>query len=595
MIETGIHALEIIDRITDGLLTLDNQYRLTYINQEALLLLSRNGEELIGKNIWAECPDAIELKLHEHCIRSISEQVPVKFEELLKRTKQRLFIRIYPSPTGLTICLEEMGHAQPESNQVDEELRSTREMLETFIHNNADAIWVIDLNDIVLQTNHAFEVMFQWSSKETVGKPLPIVPDFLKSSIDFMHSQVKSGRVFVNFETQRQRKDGSLVWVNASLSPISNTEGHIVGLAGVCRDISERKLAEQSLRKTKEQLESFIDHHIDAVLLFNQEGRVIRMNEAFQTIFGWELSDFIGKIHTELVHIPDGCLEEASQLFEIINKAGSIKGRETKRLKKDGTIIDVQLSGFAITDSNHEFDGWSVMLRDITEWKKTQELVQNSEKLNVAGQLAAGIAHEIRNPITAIKGFLQLMKSGLDKERYYHIMTSEIERIEMIVSELLFLAKPQINMFQLNDIRLILDQITTLLSTQAIINNVQIKLVTDNGTYGIMCDGNQMKQVFINYIKNAIEAMPNGGTILITLTHVNENRMSITITDQGCGIPEHVLAKLGQPFYTTKENGTGLGFMVSKRIIENHKGTVAVKSEENKGTTIEVSLPTGIH
>ncbi|MGO4270196.1 ATP-binding protein [Paenibacillus sp. TAF58] len=138
---------------------------------------------------------------------------------------------------------------------------------------------------------------------------------------------------------------------------------------------------------------------------------------------------------------------------------------------------------------------------------------------------------------------------------------------------------------------MLLSQVTTLLDTQAIINNVQIITEFDPDIPPILCDENQLKQVCINFIKNAIEAMPKGGNMVIQLTSKNENNINLRFIDQGCGIPPYILSKLGQPFYTTKEKGTGLGFMVSKRIIENHHGEIAVHSEENKGTTIEISLP----
>jgi two-component system sporulation sensor kinase A len=175
---------------------------------------------------------------------------------------------------------------------------------------------------------------------------------------------------------------------------------------------------------------------------------------------------------------------------------------------------------------------------------------------------------------------------------YYDIMSSEIERIEMILSELLILAKPQMLHSERKDIRILLAQVTTLLESQAIMNNVQIVTEFETGITHILCDENQLKQVCINFLKNAIEAMPLGGTIVIQLKNTSEDRILLRFIDHGCGIPEQVLSKLGQPFYTTKEKGTGLGFMVSKKIIENHHGEVTVLSKENEGTTVEIFLPT---
>jgi two-component system sporulation sensor kinase A len=254
--------------------------------------------------------------------------------------------------------------------------------------------------------------------------------------------------------------------------------------------------------------------------------------------------------------------------------------------------LNVVLTASPILDGKGNKLGWSVSLRDITAWKIAQEHLQNSEKLSVAGQLAAGIAHEIRNPITSIKGFIQLMKSGIgEKQKYFDIMSSEIERIEFILSELLILAKPQSIKYERKDIRVLLSQVMTLLDTQAILNNIEFSAEFKPGVTHLYCDENQLKQVFINFIKNSIESMPKGGRITIEINSENDQEMLIRLYDQGCGIPKEVLSKLGQPFYTTKEKGTGLGFMVSKKIIENHSGKINVESEVNKGTMIEITLP----
>ncbi|MBS4211232.1 ATP-binding protein [Neobacillus rhizophilus] len=214
----------------------------------------------------------------------------------------------------------------------------------------------------------------------------------------------------------------------------------------------------------------------------------------------------------------------------------------------------------------------------------------NSEKLTIAGQLAAGIAHEVRNPLTAIKGFLQLMERKMEDQTYFGIIESEIDRIELILSELLVLAKPQDFKFESVYLPALIEDIKTLIDTQAIMNNVKIEVVNTDEPITINGDINQLKQVFINFLKNAIEAMPNGGSCIIEMKAIGENKVKIFFKDTGDGIPPQLLKRIGEPFFTTKENGTGLGIMISKQIIENHHGTVHFWSDK-KGTIIEVILP----
>jgi len=232
-----------------------------------------------------------------------------------------------------------------------------------------------------------------------------------------------------------------------------------------------------------------------------------------------------------------------------------------------------------------------VIIRDISERKKNEELLINSEKLYVAGQLAAGIAHEIRNPLTSLKGFLQLIVSGRkNNETYYDIMNSELDRIEDIVSELLMLSKPQVYQLSHHDVRNMMRETITLLETQAILHNISIH--ADYGDEPLWVYGveNQIKQVFINVIKNAIEAMIDGGGIQVKLYRIGEE-VYVQILDEGPGISEDQLAKMGQPFYTTKEKGTGLGLMVSYKIVDNHRGRINVNSQIGKGTVVEIMLP----
>lgn len=231
-----------------------------------------------------------------------------------------------------------------------------------------------------------------------------------------------------------------------------------------------------------------------------------------------------------------------------------------------------------------------IILRDLSEHKHAEELMIRSEKLSVAGQLAAGIAHEIRNPLTAIKGFLQLMHGEIEKDnQYFEIIFSELNRIEMILSELLMLAKPQETVFEKANVKTILLEVVTLLETEAILRNIVIEKKFSDENQEVVCDKNQLKQVFINLIKNAIEAMPNGGTVTISTKSENFS-IVIEIKDEGEGIPKELLERLGEPFLTTKEKGTGLGLMITYKIVENHKGTIDVSSSE-KGTVFTIKLP----
>ncbi|MBP3950924.1 MEDS domain-containing protein [Bacillus sp. YZJH907-2] len=228
---------------------------------------------------------------------------------------------------------------------------------------------------------------------------------------------------------------------------------------------------------------------------------------------------------------------------------------------------------------------------DLSQEKENEKLLIRSEKMAIVGELAASIAHELRNPLTSVKGFFQMMKTTNEKmDLYYTIIDDELSRIEQIASELLSLAKPHIdNWKEHNAVRLI-EEVKLLLTSQTNMNNIRILLETDSAELNITCDSHKIKQVFINLIKNAIDSMGNGGTIFLKIKELCSD-IEIQVIDQGTGMPRELLERIGEAFYTTKEKGTGIGLMVCYQIIENHQGTIDVQSEVNLGTTFTITLP----
>ncbi|WP_347834209.1 histidine kinase dimerization/phospho-acceptor domain-containing protein [Gracilibacillus sp. JCM 18860] len=192
--------------------------------------------------------------------------------------------------------------------------------------------------------------------------------------------------------------------------------------------------------------------------------------------------------------------------------------------------------------------------RDISDKKQAEEMLIRSEKMSIAGQLAAGIAHEIRNPLTSLRGFIQLLQAGMDnKQEYYKIMMDEIEKINTITSELLFISKPMTDEKNIENVKDMLTDVVTLLKTQAQLFNIELSLVVDHDI-SIHCDRSQMKQVFINLVKNAIEEMSDGGNIELRISQ-KENSCVIDVKDEGPGIPKHLLHKLKEPFLQRRNTG----------------------------------------
>lgn len=360
----------------------------------------------------------------------------------------------------------------------------------------------------------------------------------------------------------------------------------------IARHINELKRVEVSLIEAETKYRSLVEEALVGVYLY-QDGRFSYVNPRYAQIFGYTQEEILKTDIMNLVYPEDRPL-----LSENIRKriSGEIKNQRYcyRGIMKNNSVIDLEVHG-TVTIYNGKPAIIGTLL-DITERIKTEELLRKSDKLAVVGELAAGVAHEIRNPLTSLKGFVQLLQTkDHDNQRYYDIMLSELNRINFIVSEFLLLAKPQVAKFQRKDLSIILQNVIGLLESQAILNNVQIAIDFQSSIPMIECEENQIKQVFINILKNAIEATPNDGTILIRVQMQGHDNVLVQFIDQGYGIPAERKIKLGEPFYTTKEKGTGLGLMVSYKIIESHQGQINIKSEENEGTTVDIILPIKIN
>lgn len=348
-----------------------------------------------------------------------------------------------------------------------------------------------------------------------------------------------------------------------------------------------RKAFEEN-RRMKEHLESFINHSNDAIHLMDLDGKVIQVNQAFEQLFGYTEAEVLGMRYPT---VPDSHRMENRQMIGLLLAGKNLPAQETMRATRTGELIPVSVTVSPIRDSDGSIRAFASICRDMRSRNRMEELLRRSEKLTTVGQLAAGVAHEIRNPLTTLRGFLQLqLQSKSLNLSHVSLMLSELDRINLIVGEFLILAKPQATKFVTKDVRDVLQDVLLFLNSEAHLHNIVFRTVITEEQCLISCEENQLKQVFINLLKNAIEAMPSGGPIHISIQKKGSS-IAISITDEGVGIPEEMISKIGDPFFTGKETGTGLGIMVSQRIINSHQGTLDIQSQVNVGTSVKLTLP----
>lgn len=348
------------------------------------------------------------------------------------------------------------------------------------------------------------------------------------------------------------------------------------------------KNKEKQLQKSNQHYQSLFHHNPDAVFEITREGKLAALNPEGEEIIGRPVDDLKGKPLDFLIHPEDRdyvkglfrkTLQGKPEKFEM-NIFGKSGNNRLLRCTLLPIIVDEKIIGVF------------GMARDITHYRENEEMMIASEKLSVIGQLAAAVAHEIRNPLTSLKGFVQLMQiTKKADDKHLGIMLSEIERINLISGEMLILGKQQDILFGKEEVNDTIKQVIVLMEAQANLDNVKIDFApSQEGPMFVNADQNQLKQVLINIIKNGVEAIDDHGFVKV-VTAKTETQALIKVQDSGAGMDQERIDRLGEPFYSTKEKGTGLGLAVCKKIIERHQGEITYESEKGKGTTVTITLP----
>jgi len=340
--------------------------------------------------------------------------------------------------------------------------------------------------------------------------------------------------------------------------------------------------------------EDVLQSMIDGVLTTDLNGNIITFNAMAEKITGYKFVDLMGKAVDQVWH--DGVI---SGVIKGTIKGGPYTNYEANLVKKDSSIISVSISTAFLRDNKGKNIGILSVIADLSEFKELEGKVRQADKLAALGTMAAGMAHEIKNPLSSMKVLSQLMplkfKDSEFRKRFTEIMPREIGRIDRIVESLLGFARATAPRFDMISIETIIEE--TLQVFQEDIQNRKIKLEKKFAEVPpITADADQMSQVFSNLILNAIQAMPKGGELKILLEKGKEKdgvveTIKIRISDTGHGIPKEYIKKLFDPFFTTKHGGTGLGLTITHSIIDGHRGSIVAESSRGKGTIFKMSLP----
>lgn len=326
---------------------------------------------------------------------------------------------------------------------------------------------------------------------------------------------------------------------------------------------TENKRMDTILMSKEGYLDLFFEHAEDAIVVFGLDEKIIAVNPAFEKIYGWKEIDCIGQSPKLFPSSEDAKVEERTKC---VLQGKSFHLLRTKEMRKDGAIFDAELTITPVYNKQQEIVAMTFISRDITLRLQAEQLLIDTEKVKAIGEIAASVAHEVRNPLTSISGFIQIMNNDPANpyRPYTDIMHSEINRIDLITSEFLVLSKPNLKKSTKFYIEQTLRDVVGLFEPEFAYRSIICK--SDIPINTVMINGNEdgMKQVFINLLKNACEGLIENGCITVTLTRQKSNVL-IAIRDNGPGMDQQTLDNLYKPFFSTKQGGTGLGMMISKK------------------------------
>ncbi len=367
-----------------------------------------------------------------------------------------------------------------------------------------------------------------------------------------------------------------------------NHEEFLRAIVGHVALAVERSRLADALREKSEYLENILENSADAIVVVDNANRIRTWNAGAARMFGYEPSEVVGADYAMFIPAEEREAGEVTRIKKLVEDAGYVQNYECTRLTKDGRRLRVNVTSTLLRDRRGRTIGRSSIVRDVTDVKHLQEELVRTQSLAAVGELAATVAHEIKNPLAGISGAIQVLAEALPADRRDIVgeILDQIRRLDDTVRDLLVFARPATPALQSIDLRDTLARAWALLGTQPA--TAQIRFAIEGSAAPVSADPQLLHQVWVNLLQNAIEAMPAGGDLTVRVTDGATPR--VDVHDAGTGIrPEHA-AKLFRPFFSTKTRGTGLGLAISRKIIEAHGGTITIESRPERGTRVRVEL-----
>ncbi|MBN2078639.1 MAG: PAS domain S-box protein [Spirochaetes bacterium] len=490
----------------------------------------------------------------------------------------------------------------------------------------SDIIFVIDKEGNFVYINSAWKVFYpSWAGRNLGGHFLKNIPSIEHDRATFVFNEVMKGKTFENEIMKSFNEEGKTVYFTASFSPIKSPEGEIVGLVGIMKNITEKHLAEKKSKeysrmleaKVKEQLaqshelkglrdfnEDIINHAPIGIFVMDPSGIILSENPALKQIMGHSPTDtLVGMNILNEAAFTDsglGALNEQCRAEKRTVRSFNIPYRAFT----SGRHLIINVTVVPVIDAKGTIEKIIFMVEDHTEQAAITSRVYESEKLSALGILASGVASELRNCINRMVMDLNFIdnnvEDGSPADGYIDSLHQELNRIKNITEQLVSLSSADEENRELIDLNKVLASHPIELMVKRLRSEGFDMTITPSPEPAtIRANQNQLQQLLLQFIENAEEAMPEKGSISITVETTNAGSHSyaiMTISDTGIGIPEENMQKIFQPFFTTKgTQATGLGLMITSAIVQSLGGTIGLKSRPGEGTSFKIVLPVAEH
>lgn len=454
-----------------------------------------------------------------------------------------------------------------------------------------DALICTDRNGVISGWSDSASRMYGYSAEEMMGTSfsrLLTQDEDAREAEELRHLEVEGVR---RHEAERITKTSATLRVSCTACAISNDSGAVIGAVRMEREIAGNSGEEES----RSRLAAIVESSDDAIVSKNLDGIVTSWNQAAVRLFGHTAEEMIGQSILKI--IPPELHFEEEEILRKLRAGQRIEHYETMRLRKDGGLIEVSLTISPIKDRRDTIIGVSKIAREISQRKKMERMLIQSEKLSATARMAATIAHEINNPLDSVMNLVYLARTMLavNSKALPYLLTAEaeLERVSHIARQTLGYYRDPGPPSEIH-LEHLLEEVLGIYRSKMLAGNVAVDCAFTH-FQTIRASKDELMQIFSNLILNAIDAMPEGGVLNIQTREVNEKGIEISVRDKGTGIGHENLDRVFEPFFSTKgDRGTGIGLWVARQLLEKRGGSIDLQSSTefpHSGTTVSVFLP----